>query len=312
MNREMLEWNQMDRKAILQEMELNLCDFALFLAVMKNKEAHEITLSIIMEKPELRLEEIHVEEVVLNKSGKRAIRLDAWAKDTDGIQYNTEMQNDTENDDVRKRSRYYQGLLDTPILKSGNQTKYKQLPSTVIIFITQEDIFGKDSAKYTFTEQCEEFAGLHLEDGTTKIFLNMSSKNGTPELISLLQYMKKTTLANPEILVQDERMKKLDAVVKEVKESEEWEAVSMSIYSVALEHGKRLGREDGERLGWEASKLETICKKLRRGKSLEVIADEMEVEMREIRSMYELARMFGPEYDSEIVMEAWFKEEANR
>lgn len=73
---------------------------------------------------------------------------------------------------------------------------------------------------------------LHLEDGTTKIFLNMSSKNGTPELISLLQYMKKTTLANPEILVQDERMKKLDAVVKEVKESEEW----------------------------EASKLETICK----------------------------------------------------
>lgn len=102
----------------------------------------------------------------------------------------------------------------------------------------------------------------------------------------------------------------------------------MSIYSVALEHGKRLGREDGEKIGeqlgrklgekvgekhgWEASKLETICKKLRRGKSLEVIADEMEVEMREIRPMYELARTFGPEYDSKIVMEAWFKEEANR
>lgn len=43
-----------------------------------------------------------------------------------------------------------------------------------------------------------------------------------------------------------------------------------------------------------------------------MIADAMEVEMREIRPMYELARTFGPEYDSKIVMEVWFKEEAKR
>lgn len=90
-------------------MKINLCDFALFLSVMKNKEAHEITLSIIMENPNLRLDEVHVEEVVLNKCGKRAIRLDAWAKDSEGTQYNTEMQNDILSDDMRKRSRYYQG-----------------------------------------------------------------------------------------------------------------------------------------------------------------------------------------------------------
>jgi len=55
-----------------------------------------------------------------------------------------------------------------------------------IIFITQEDIFKKNLAMYTFTEQCEEVEGLHLEDGTTKIFLNMKSKNGRPELVGLL------------------------------------------------------------------------------------------------------------------------------
>ena len=134
-------------RTMLNGMEINLCDFALFLSVMKNKEAHEITLSIIMENPDLHLDEVHVEEVVLNKCGKRAIRLDAWAKDSEGTQYNTEMQNDIQNDDVRKRSRYYQGLLDSPVLKSGKKTKYKQLPSTVIIFITKEDIFGEDLAK---------------------------------------------------------------------------------------------------------------------------------------------------------------------
>lgn len=71
----------------------------------------------------------------------------AWALERKNRQINTEMQNDTDKDDVRKRARYYQGLLDTPILKAGKQTKYKHLPSTIIIFITQEDIFGRNRAK---------------------------------------------------------------------------------------------------------------------------------------------------------------------
>ena len=50
----------------------------------------------------------------------------------------------------------------------------------------------------------------------------MESKNGEPELVSLLQYMKETHLDNPEILVRDARIIELDQVVQEVKESEEW------------------------------------------------------------------------------------------
>jgi len=104
----------------------------------------------------------------------------------------------------------------------------------------------------------------------------MASKNRTPELVSLLQYMKNTNLNNPNILVQDERIKRLDSVVTEVKESEEWEVVGMSIYSVAWshgeeagkthgkkigrEHGEKRGREIGERIGKETILIEQICK----------------------------------------------------
>lgn len=232
-----------------EEMEFNLSDFALFLTVMKHREAYESTLSIITNDPELKLKEVHVEEVILNRVGKRAIRLDAWALDTKNRQYNTEMQNDVTGDDIRKRARYYQGLLDSPVLKSGKQTKYRHLPSSMVIFITQEDIFGKDSAIYTFTEQCCEFPGLPLEDGTTKVFLNMASKNGTPELVSLLQYMKETRLDNPDIIVKDHRILKLARIVDEVKQSEEWEAVKMSILSVGIERGKELGLEEGIQKG---------------------------------------------------------------
>ena len=122
------------------------------------------------------------------------------------------------------------------------------LPSIVIIFITQGDIFSCDLAMYTFTEQCEEVAGLHLDDGTKKIFLNMASKNGRPELISLLQYMKKTTLDNPYILVRDKRIRKLDQIVKEVKQSEEWEAAKMNILEIGMEKGQNKGQDRVNRL----------------------------------------------------------------
>lgn len=238
----------------------NLSDFALFLSVMKNKSAYECTLSIILEEEHIELKEVKVEEVILNRSGKRAIRLDAWAKDENNREFDMEMQNDSADDNLPRRSRFYQGMLDTPILKSGKRTKYKHLPSTTIIFITQEDIFEKDLAKYTFTEQCEEVKGLHLEDGTSKIFLNMSSKNGSKELISLLQYMKDTTLDNPGILVKDPRILQLDKIVNEVKESEEWEAVQMNIFEIGVSYGEERGEERGEKRG--EKRLNLLHKKL--------------------------------------------------
>jgi len=248
----------------------------MFLSVMKKQIAHECVLSMIMGEPDLKLKKVHVEQVVLNKSGKRAIRLDAWAVDSKDHRYATEMQNSATSDNLRKRSRFYQGLLDTPILKSGRNTRYKSLPATVITFITQEDIFGKDLARYTFTEQCEEVAGLHLEDGTTKIFLNMSSKNGDPVLISLLQYMKNTTLENPEILVKDERLITLDTIVTEVRQSEEWEDVTMDILSYGIEQGIKQGIEKGIKQGIEKGIEQGIEKGIEQGIEKGLLAGKIE------------------------------------
>ncbi len=87
--------------------QINLSDFALFLSVMKVKEAYEDVLGIILDEPDLCLKEVKVEQVVLNRSGKRAIRLDAWAQDVQDRQFDMEMQNNAGSDDLRKRSRFY-------------------------------------------------------------------------------------------------------------------------------------------------------------------------------------------------------------
>lgn len=66
----------------------NLSDFGLFLTVMKNKVAYECAVSIILEEPDIKMAEVKVEQVVLNRYGKRAIRLDAWGLTTDERQIN--------------------------------------------------------------------------------------------------------------------------------------------------------------------------------------------------------------------------------
>lgn len=211
------------------------------------------------------LEEVKVEEVILNQKGKRAIRLDAWARSSDERQFAIEMQNDTERDDVRRRSRYYQGLIDSPILKAGKRTLYRMLPATVIIFITQEDIFGRDRAMYTFTERCSEEMSLELSDGTTKIFLNMSSKNGRKELVSLLQYMKESNLQNPAIEEKSARLVELDRIVQEVKNLQEWEETRMSILSVGLARGEEIGMKIGIEKGVEKGMAQGIEKGIAQG-----------------------------------------------
>lgn len=67
--------------------------------------------------------------------------------------------------------------------------------------------------------------------------------------MSLLQYMKNSTLSNPEITVLDERICKLDAIVTEVKQSEEWEDAQMSILSTGIDIGRRVGHEEGRKEG---------------------------------------------------------------
>ncbi len=276
---------------------LTLCDFALFLSVMKVKEAYQCTLSIIMNDADMQLVDVKTEEVILNKKGFRAIRLDAWAVDDRNCQYDMEMQNDTEHDDVRKRSRFYQGLIDTPLLKAGAKTKYKELPGTVIIFITQEDIFGCDRAMYTFTEQCEEIHGLHLEDGTKKIFLNMSSKNGRAELVNLLQYMKDGDIDALDSQNPDERIRRLDEIVTKVKESEEWEVSNVSIYKTGIEAGKEIGSS--------FHLIEMITRKLRKNKPPEIIAEDLEEDIEVVKSICKVAGDFAPEYDVEQIYLAW-------
>lgn len=88
---------------------------------MKNKTAHRNVLSIITGEKNLKLKEVYVEEVILNKSGQRAICLDARATDISGRNFATEMQNDTEQDDMRAQGEILSGTDRYAFIKIGKK-----------------------------------------------------------------------------------------------------------------------------------------------------------------------------------------------
>lgn len=109
--------------------------------------------------------------------------------------------------------------------------------------------------------------------------------------------MKHTSVDNPDIKIWDERLIKIAQVVKEVKESEEWEEVKMGVMSVVMERGMEIGEEHGEM----KKRVSLTLRKMRRNISPEETADMLETDVEVIRRIYEVAKRFAPDYDERKV-----------
>lgn len=140
--------------------------------------------------------------------------------------------------------------------------------------------------------------------------MKYKSKNGSKELVSLLQYMKNTTLDNSEILIKDKRIVELDSIVAEVRESEEWEESSMTILEIGMAKGEEIGMAKGEEIGMtkgEYKKLiSLVCKKMEKGYTVENMTEILEEDESTIRTIAEIAWKYATEYDTaKILKELW-------
>lgn len=235
----------------------NLTDDKLFAICMQNQEFCKKVLSIILGLEVFEIEQAAIQKAIENMPGYRSVRLDVYAKTSDGI-YNVEMQSEN-NDSMPKRARYYQGLLDVSNLYSGKEVKYSDLKKTVVIFITDFDVFGLGYYKYRFENYCNENKDLALGDESEKIFLNLKGykeNNERPELIQFLHYVKNSKSANAKGY---SRLEELDGYFRNLVESREVEEKYMRTDWVAYE-AEQKGREEGREEGIHA--LIETCREL--------------------------------------------------
>ena len=124
--------------------------------VFEDKTCAEILLRIVLQRKDLKVKYVHVQQEIKNLQG-RSIRLDILAEDTSGKLYNVEVQR-SDKGASRKRARHNSSLLDANITDAGEE--YEKLNSTYVIFITENDILKIGLPIYHIERTVQETGGI--------------------------------------------------------------------------------------------------------------------------------------------------------
>jgi len=281
---------------------LTIKDSFMFYAAMMDPEQCRKLLELVLG---MEVEEVTVrrEEVLIWHPKYHGVRLDVLAKEK-GKQrrFNVEMQVESEQG-LEKRTRYYHSQLDSDALLTGKS--YEELPDTYVIFICDFDPFGDNLYRYHFEMACME-NGTLLKDGAHTIFLSTKGKNkeSVPkELVNFLEYVADPANA---VMSNDSFVKSLDAQVAGIKLDREWRSEYM-LLELMLEKERKYGFAEGE-----MKHLITQCvRKLRKGRSEERIADELETDISLVISIVAVAGEFAPEYNTDQIYDRLIETSGN-
>ena len=99
------------------------------------------------------------------------------------------------------------------------------------------------------------------------------------------------------------REEAIEMCIFEYDEEETLRQLGQQSYEEGVAAGIEQGREEGKLVGEEQRLFRQVCTKLKKGKTPEVITEELEEDLSTIRSICEAAEEFAPEYDWKKVME---------
>jgi predicted transposase/invertase (TIGR01784 family) len=248
----------------------------------------------IMQNPEIckglleRLLEIKIEKVeypTLQKSisphyKSKGVRLDVYVQDSNRV-FDIEIQNFLD-ENLPKRTRYYQSMMDIDLLLKGNN--YTQLKESFVIFVCKEDFFGENMPCYFFTNTCRDKPDLQLGDKSYKVIFNASAFENEKNLEkkSILEYIidKKST---------SEFTTKLDTLVEQTKLNEifkgdymAWGLAEFDAEQRGKKEGYSAGVSDGIQQGEYKAKIETAKNLLAMGLSIENICKATDLSIEEV------------------------------
>ena len=163
------------------------------------------------------------------------------------------------SDNIDKRMRYYQGLIDMDKLKHGQH--YSKLGKSVIIFICPFDRFEYGLHFYSFSERCDQNPNITLNHGATKIFLSTKGivNDVSTDIKAFLNYVDSG-------IVSGKFIEELDAAVVSVKSNEKARHDFMTFQMYLLEE-----KMEAEERGRAKEREAVALKMLRKGKSFDEV-----------------------------------------
>ena len=136
----------------------------------------ECVLRIITGKDDLHLTEEETQKDLIRLNGARGICLDVHGVDDQNQHYDLEVQR-ADNGARPERARYHASALDIENLNSGQQ--FEELPTTYVIFITENDIWNSGKAIYPIGH-INLITGEPFNDRQYVLYVNASYRGDDP------------------------------------------------------------------------------------------------------------------------------------
>lgn len=168
---------------------ISITDDFMFCSVMEDKEKCKEFLQRVLNINIVQITVSDNQKTIKNSRDSKGIRLDVYATDIEGNNYDIEMQT-TKEASLGKRTRYYHSEMDGYALKRGKD--YSELGNNIVIFICTYDCFDENRSVYTFRSTCVENKELYLDDGAETIILNVNGNRDSIDgkLTAVLDYIK--------------------------------------------------------------------------------------------------------------------------
>jgi hypothetical protein len=145
-----------------------------------NSKCVELLLHIILGKPDLIVKSATTQYGIKNLQG-RSVRLDIYAVDSSGKEYNIEVERGDKVDKVKK-VRYNSSLMDANSILPGDDVSL--LPETYVIMIMEDDFWGQGEPIYPI-ERYVGKTGIVYDDGAHLIYVNAAYKEEVQDLTPL-------------------------------------------------------------------------------------------------------------------------------
>ena len=190
------------------------------------------------------VEDLCVEKAIRITDDSKGVRYDVYI-DNGQEAYDVEMENkESLSDDLPRRSRFYQGIIDLKDLEKGHD--YIELKDSYVIFICTFDPFDMGEAYYEFSNLCHNDTNFELNDGRKIIFFNTKGNMSglSEETRRFLRYIE-TGVA------EDAYTGQLEEAVILARQNRKWRGEYM-MYSAHIMDARRMGKKEGLEEGLKA------------------------------------------------------------
>ncbi|RHU96537.1 Rpn family recombination-promoting nuclease/putative transposase [Clostridium sp. OM07-10AC] len=156
---------------------------------------------------------------------------------------------------------------------------YKELKSSIVIFLCTFNLFDQNRSIYTFQSLCREEPKISLMDHRQTIFVNIngSRQDLSPELANFLDSLKTTEPT-------DDFTDRLNSSVKKLRNDFDWRENYMTL-EMKLKEQYNAGIKQGREEGKAEAIMDLIRQKLANGKSTAQIASECERSVETIQDL---------------------------